>query len=59
MLVTIVVTTLIALYAAFVIFRVIKKRRDAKKSGKPVGCAGCSCAENCNGGNCSGCGKKQ
>lgn len=52
MLVTIVVTTLIALYAAFVIFRAIKKRRDMKKSGNQ-GCPFCS------GGNCAGCGKKQ
>ena len=58
MLVNIIVIALIAVYAAFVIFTAIKKRRDAKKSGKPVGCAGCSCAENCNGGRCEGYGKK-
>ena len=51
MIVNIIVGALIAIYAAFVIFGAIKKRRNAKKSGN----AGCPF---CNGGSCSGCEKK-
>ena len=51
MIVNIIVGALIAIYAAFVIFGAIKKRRNAKKSGN-AGCPFCS------GGSCSGCEKK-
>ncbi len=52
MIVNIVVIALIAIYAAFVIFGAIKKRRHAKKSGTSAGCPFCS------GGSCAGCEKK-
>ena len=51
MIVNIIVGALIVIYAAFVIFGAIKKRRNAKKSGN-AGCPFCS------GGSCSGCEKK-
>ena len=50
MLVNVIVGALILIYATFVIFRTIKKRRNAKKSGN-AGCPFCS------GGSCSGCEK--
>ena len=55
MIATIICSVLIAGYAGFLIYRVVKSAIKAKKSGQPIKCSGCSCG--CSGHSCPGCKK--